>query len=121
MPFDKNNPEFARIAQMKSSSSELRAAITPELKVLLKVSKESLIPALMRISSLTYPELKILEKDDEAPAIDIYIARCLVKGISKGDPYFLQFIFDRILGKSREVISEYEPNIQISIGPYENN
>ena len=92
MPFVKGN-QFGR---------ESSRAISPELKVLLKVSKETLIPSLIKISSLSVPELKLLVRDESAPSIDIYIASCLIKGMTKGDPYFLNIILDRVLGRPKQ-------------------
>jgi len=69
-------------------------------KINAKVARE----LLNKYLDMPAAELKKIVKSGKTKGVDLMIATCILKGAYKGDSRALNFMFDRLVGKVKEVI-----------------
>ena len=74
-----------------------------ELKEARRMTKTKVEAVLQKFLGWTVTDLRKYAEDQNNPVLEMYVARILVKGISEGDTARLNFLFDRLIGKVKEV------------------
>ena len=74
-----------------------------------KLSKEFVQLRLTHFLRMPLKDLKQILKDEDRESVDHFICRIIVMGIVKGDHLRLNFMFDRLIGKVKDVVEHKVP------------
>ena len=89
----------------QSGNPKGRMPIPEDLRQIQKFSRTVIELILNKYMQTPTIELKrMLDNPDKIPAMELMVIQVLVKGIEKGDERRLGFLFDRVIGKPKEVI-----------------
>ena len=79
---------------------------TPDfVKVVQQYSREFIECKIAEFMQRSMEDIKLISKNPNAQAIDAFLARIFLMGISLGDHQRLNFLFDRTIGKVPSTLS----------------
>jgi len=81
-----------------------RPKLPEHLKKARRMNKGKYEEILNKYMFLTKAELTIAVHDEETPMLEIYVIKCLLSGMGKGDYGTLDKMLDRLIGKVKEHI-----------------
>lgn len=76
-----------------------RPALPPELRAIRELTKDEVRRLFSKALRTCVPELEKLKADMAAPAIDVWLASGILKGIDQGDFTRMAFLVERVIGK----------------------
>lgn len=76
----------------------------PEIRKLRNLTKEEMIEVGSLVLKGSVEELKAIGKDPKASALKCMMAAVAVRTIQKGDPYALDVLLNRLIGKVKEEV-----------------
>jgi hypothetical protein len=80
-----------------------RPSISPELKKIPGITKEEVDKILAKFSRMSRDEIKAFMADPTATMMELMVGSVVLKAYQHGDQNRLGFIFDRTIGKVKEV------------------
>jgi hypothetical protein len=82
-----------------------RPKISHELKEIRRINGANLPVIVDKFLSMSREELEAAAKDKDTPAMECILIRVIVEAMKRGDDQRLNFLFDRIIGKTPETVN----------------
>ncbi len=95
-----------------------RPAVTPLLKKLKVLNQEALTKILTELSTATVTELAAMSKDPTKTILEMTIISIWKKAYELGDQQRINFILDRLIGKTKEQIEHTGEGFKVIIEDY---
>lgn len=95
-----------------------RPPVTPVIKQLKAFNQEALIKILTTLSTATVTELAAMSKDPTKTILEMTIISIWKKAYELGDQQRINFILDRLIGKTKEQIEHTGDGFRVVIEDY---
>jgi len=93
----------------QSGNPKGRPKLPPELKAIDSLTKDSLRKLVSKFLHMTRAQVMEIVSDPATPAIDLYIASIIHKGVNEADPGRLEMLLNRSIGKVVDEVSHQFP------------
>lgn len=100
-----NNPTGkggTRFLPGKSGNPKGRPKTREDLKAIRLLSADDSKRLVQKVLDMSAHEIRAMVEDPLTPALEIMVAKIVIKAIDEGDPARLNFLFDRTVGKVLE-------------------
>lgn len=86
-----------------------RVKLPEDVKEARKLNQAEAVRLLNKFNTWTIKELSNFCKDENSTALELMVARIILKGIKDGTPTNLNFVFDRLIGKVKDQVEHSFP------------
>jgi hypothetical protein len=92
-----------------------RTPLPQEIKAVQALSLDEARRRISEVIKLPTSTLQRMAEDSEIPVLEMYLARCALLGMKRGDMTALNCILDRLLGKPKETVETHNININADL------